>query len=321
MLETTSVGSFPKPDYLVKARNQLAKGELSPEKLKELELQAIKEVILMQEEVGIDILVHGEMERGDMTTYFAENWEGFTISSPVRSYGNRYYRKPVVVGPVKRPKPVTVEYYKYAQSLTKKPVKGMMTGPYTMCDWSFNEYYPNREALTLAFAEVIHQEAVDLEKAGAKYIQIDEPAISTRPDEIDFAIKAMKIVTDGLKATTISHICYGDFSTIYPKILDLPVDMLDLEFANSHFENLEIFKKPKFTKMISLGVVDVHSHVIEDKETVKQYLKKALQVFEPEKVLVDPDCGLKTRTPSEAKAKLKVIVEAVREVKAELGLK
>ncbi|EQB63641.1 MAG: hypothetical protein RBG1_1C00001G1220 [candidate division Zixibacteria bacterium RBG-1] len=321
MLETTSVGSFPKPDYLIKARNQFAKGELSPEKLKELELQAIKEVIQMQEEVGIDILVHGEMERGDMTTYFAENWEGFAISSLVRSYGNRYYRKPVVVNPVKRPKPVTVEYYKYAQSLTKKPVKGMMTGPYTMCDWSFNEYYPNREALTLAFAEVIHQEAVDLEKAGARYIQIDEPAISTRPDELDLAIRAMKIVTNGLKAKTISHICYGDFSTIYPRILDLPVDILDLEFANSNFSNLDIFKKPKFTKMISIGVVDVHTHTIEDKETVKQNLKKALQVFDPEKVLVDPDCGLKTRTPEEAKAKLKVIVEAVKEVKQEFGLK
>jgi len=321
MLETTSVGSFPKPDYLVKARNQLAKGEISQEKLKELELQAIKEVILMQEEVGLDILVHGEMERGDMTTYFAENWEGFTISSPVRSYGNRYYRKPVVVGPVRRPKPVTVEYYKYAQSLTKKPVKGMMTGPYTMCDWSFNEYYPNREALTLAFADVIHQEAVDLEKAGAKYIQIDEPAISTRPEEIDLVIEAMRIVTLGLKAKTISHLCYGDFRTIYPKILELPVDILDMEFANSNFENLEIFEKPKFTKMISLGVVDAHTHKIEEKETVKNNLKKALRVFEPEKVLVDPDCGLKTRTPEEAKAKLKVIVEAVREVKDELGLK
>ena len=131
----------------------------------------------------------------------------------------------------------------------------------------------------------------------------------------------MKIVTAGIKVKTISHICYGDFSTIYPKILELPVDILDLEFANSNFANLNIFKQPKFTKMISLGVVDVHSHVIEDKETVKQYLKKALQVFDPEKVLVDPDCGLKTRTPEEAKAKLKVIVEAVKEVKQELGLK
>src|SRR3990170_5729008 len=205
MLLTTTVGSFPKPDYLAKARNQFARGGLSREKLKELELQAIKETIQLQEEVGLDILVHGEMERGDMTTYFAENWEGFAISSPVRSYGNRYYRKPVVVNPVKRPKPVTVEYYKYAQSLTKKPVKGMLTGPYTMCDWSFNEYYSDREALTMAFAEVIHGEVVDLEKAGAKYIQIDEPAISTRPEELDFAIKAMRIVTEGLKAKTISH--------------------------------------------------------------------------------------------------------------------
>jgi len=320
MLLTTTVGSFPKPDYLVRARNQFSKGDISREKLKELELQATRETIQLQEELGIDILVHGEMERGDMTTYFAENWDGFKISSPVRSYGNRYYRKPIVVGELKRPKPTTVEYFKYAQSLTKKPVKGMLTGPYTMCDWSFNEYYPDREALTLAFAEIIHDEVMDLEKAGAKYIQIDEPAISTRPEELDLAIRAMKIVTAGVKAKTISHICYGDFKVIYPKILELPVDQLDLEFTNNKFLHLDIFKTPKFTKEIAIGVVDVHSHRIEAKDEVKQNIKMALQVFTPQQVYIDPDCGLKTRTWEEAKAKLKVMVEAVREVKQELNL-
>ena len=320
MLLTTSVGSFPKPDYLVKARNRFAKGEISREKLRELEQQATRETIQLQEELGIDILVHGEMERGDMTTYFAENWEGFKISSPVRSYGNRYYRKPVVVGKLRRPKPTTVEYFQYAQSLTPKPVKGMLTGPYTMCDWSFNEYYRDREDLTMALAEIIHDEVADLEKVGAKYIQIDEPAISTRPEELDLAIKAMKVVTAGVKAKTISHICYGDFTVIYPKILELPVDQLDLEFANNKFLHLDIFKIPKFTKEIAVGVVDVHSHRIETKEEVKQNIKMALQVFAPQQVYIDPDCGLKTRTWDEARAKLKVMVEAVREVKQELNL-
>ncbi len=172
----------------------------------------------------------------------------------------------------------------------------------------------------MAFAEVIHAEVVDLEKAGAKYIQIDEPAISTRPEELDLAIRAMKVVTAGIKAKTISHICYGDFKLIYPKILELPVEQLDLEFANNHFLHLEIFKTPKFTKEIAVGVVDVHSHRIESIEEVKNNIKRALQVFDPQKVYIDPDCGLKTRTWEEAKAKLKVMIEAVREVKQELKL-
>lgn len=320
MLLTTSVGSFPKPDYLAKARMQFSRGEISEEELHTLEKKATAEWIKFQEEIGIDILVHGEMERGDMTTYFAEILEGMGVSGLVRSYGNRYYRKPVVLGEVVRPKPMTVETFKYAQSLTSKPVKGMLTGPYTMTDWSFNEFYPNRRDTALAMAGVIHQEVSDLEKAGAKYIQIDEPALSTRPEEIDLAIDAMAIVTRGIKAKTISHICYGDFSKIYPRLLDLPVDMLDLEFANGNFSNLEIFKNPTFTKEIAVGVVDVHTHVIETKEQVKANIRKALEVFPVEKVYIDPDCGLKTRSVQEAQAKLKVMVEAVREVKAELGI-
>jgi len=321
MLLTTSVGSFPKPDYLAKARTQFSRGEITEEELHSLEKKATAEVIKFQEEIGIDILVHGEMERGDMTTYFAERLEGFGISGLVRSYGNRYYRKPVVLGEVKRKAPMTVDTFKFAQSLTSKPVKGMLTGPYTMTDWSFNEYYPTRRDTALALAQVIHQEVSDLEKAGAKYIQIDEPALSTRPEEIDLAIEAMAIVTKGITAKTISHICYGDFSKIYPRLLDLPVDQLDLEFANSNFANLELFRNPRFTKEIAVGVVDVHSHVIETKEQVKANIKKALEVFPVEKVYIDPDCGLKTRSVEEAQAKLKVMIEAVREVKADFGIK
>ncbi|MCJ7508715.1 MAG: methionine synthase [candidate division Zixibacteria bacterium] len=320
MLLTTTVGSFPKPDYLVKARNLFGQKKISREELKELERKATQEVIKLQEEIGLDILVHGEMERGDMVTFFAERLQGFTMSGLVRSYGNRYYRKPIIKGKIKRVGSIALEMFQYAQSLTGKPVKGMLTGPYTMCDWSFDEYFRTRRDSVLNLAEVVHEEALDLDEAGAEYIQIDEPAISTRPEEIDLAIEAMRVVTSGLKAKTISHICYGDFSAIYPKILDLAVDQLDLEFANNDFANLQIFKNPPFTKEIAVGVIDVHSYKIEKKEKVKENIKKALEVFPLEKVYIDPDCGLKTRTPQEAEAKLKVMVSAVKEIKKEMGL-
>jgi len=319
MLETTTVGSFPKPDYLLKARSSFNRGKLDRDKLQELERRATEECIRLQERLGLDILVHGEMERGDMTAYFAELLEGMSISGLVRSYGNRYYRKPIVEGNISRRGPMTVEMFKFAQSLTDKPVKGMLTGPYTMCDWSFNRFYPTRHDVVMAFAKVIAEEVKDLEAAGARYIQIDEPALSTRPEEIDLAIEAMSIVTRDVKAFTISHICYGDFEKIYPRLLDLPVDNLDLEFANSDFRNLEVFRDPPFTKGISLGVLDIHSHVIESKEQVKNGIRRALEIFDPQKVFIDPDCGLKTRTLSETEAKLAVMVEAVREIKQEYG--
>lgn len=320
MLLTTTVGSFPKPAYLVKARKQFASGKLSEGELTQLEKKATEECVRLQEGIGLDILVHGEMERGDMVTFFAEKMRGFGISGLVRSYGNRYYRKPVVKGRVKRERPITVDMFKYAQSLTEKPVKGIVTGPYTMCDWSFDEYYSDRRGCVMALAREIHEEVVALEDAGAQYIQIDEPAISTRPDEVDLAVEAMKIVTEGIEAKTISHICYGDFAVMYPRILDLAVDQLDLEFANSDFANLRIFRQPKFTKEIAIGILDVHSHIVEKKDEVKANIRKALRVFPVEKVYIDPDCGLKTRTPDEAEAKLKVMVEAVKEVRQELGM-
>jgi len=319
-LWTTTVGSFPKPPELERARQQHARGELSAEKLFEMERAETVRVIRMQEEVGLDLLVDGELYRGDMTTYFAERMPGFAISNPVRSYGNRYYRKPIAVGPIRRDEELTVSWWTFAQGQTERPVKGMLTGPYTMMDWSFNEHYPTREAMAMDLAAAVNEEALALEAAGARFIQIDEPAVSVRPEELPLAVKALGRAVQGLKAKTITHICYGDFDVIYPALLDLPVDMIDLEMANSRYDLLERFRVNPFTKEIGYGVLDVHSHRVESKEEVKEGIRRGLQVLRPEQMYVDPDCGLKTRTVEEAFAKLRVMVEAVREVRAELGM-
>jgi 5-methyltetrahydropteroyltriglutamate--homocysteine methyltransferase len=319
---TTAVGSYPKPDYITSARARVSRGDMDRAKLHELEKQATAHWIQLQEELDLDILVDGEMYRGDMATYFSENMEGFVISGLVRSYGNRYYRKPTAVEAVGRKAPITVDWWQYAQSLTSKPVKGMLTGPYTMADWSFNEYYSTFEEFVLEMARALHEEVVDLERAGAKYIQIDEPAASTRPEEMELVSRALGIVTEGLKAVTITHICYGDFAQVYDHLINLPVTVLDLEMTNSDYGLLEMFKEvpPPPDKALSIGVTDVHSHLIESVEEIKRGIKRGLEVFPPERLYVDPDCGLKTRREDEAVAKLRNMVQAVGEVKQELGI-
>ncbi len=320
MLETTTVGSFPKSEELKSARAKHRRGQISAADLLKIEQAETREWIQIQEKIGLDILVDGEFYRGDMATYFAEHLGGFTISSLVRSYGNRYYRKPIATGPIRWKGPITVEWFKFAQGLTKKPVKGMLTGPYTMMDWSFDEHYPNRRAFCLDLARAIHEEVKALEQAGAQFIQIDEPAVSTRVEELDLAVEAMKIVTDGIKVKTGTHICYGDFEKAYPKMLELAVDQFDLEFTNSDFRLLDVIKKVPFTKEVAFGVVDVHSHRVESVEEIAAAIRKALEVFPPEKLFIDPDCGLKTRLKEESIAKLTNMVAAVRKVKQELGV-
>jgi 5-methyltetrahydropteroyltriglutamate--homocysteine methyltransferase len=317
-LWTTSVGSLPKLGYVTSARSRRARGEIAPEELNELEKRATSEWIQFQNSIGTDVVVDGEIYRGDMVAFFAEELPGLEIGGLVRSYGNRYYRKPIATGPVGRDHAVTVEWWRYAQSLTDKPVKGMLTGPYTICDWSFNEHYGSRRDFVLDLAKVIRDEALDLESAGARFIQIDEPAASTRLDELDLVIEAMTMVTEPLSAHTITHICYGDFHKAYPKMLEIPVDQIDLEFANSHYSLLDAFSENPFTKYIGVGVVDVHSHEIEPVDEIVDGIRRALKHISPDRMFVDPDCGLKTRTPEEAKAKLQNIKEAVDIVRAEL---
>ena len=320
MLETTTVGSFPKSEELKSARAKARRGQITPAELLKIEQAETREWIKIQEEIGIDILVDGEFYRGDMATYFAEHLGGFKISSLVRSYGNRYYRKPIANGPIRWKGPITVEWFKFTQGLTKKPVKGMLTGPYTMMDWSFDEHYPNRRAFCLDLARAIHEEVKALEAAGAQFIQIDEPAVSTRVEELDLAVEAMKIVTEGIKVKTGTHICYGDFEKAYPKMLELAVDQFDLEFTNSDFRLLDVIKKVPFTKEVAFGVVDVHSHRVESVDEIAAAIRKGLEVFPPEKLFIDPDCGLKTRLKEESVAKLTNMVAAVRKVKQELGV-
>jgi 5-methyltetrahydropteroyltriglutamate--homocysteine methyltransferase len=322
-LNTTTVGSFPKPRRLQVARERYRKGHIGQDELRQEERRATQEVIALQEELGLDLLVHGEMERGDMVAYFAERWRGFTLSLPVRSYGNRYYQKPMVVDRVSLGAgPVAVEAYREAQALTSRPVKGMLTGPYTLMDWSFNAAYPDRRSLVMDLAELVREEAQALEAAGCTYIQIDEPAISTRPEEIHLAAQALGVVTQGLKAKTITHICYGDFSRVFPALLELPVQQLDLEAKNRNFALLEELKRHPLPadKELALGVVDVHSHRVETEEEVQAGILAAVEVVPPERLWIDPDCGLKTRTWEEARDKLRTMVRAAQAVRDKLGL-
>lgn len=315
VLPTTSVGSLPKPESLKKARTLFSKGKMSKKELEQQEKEATKYWIKEQEKIGIDVIVDGEQYRGDMVEYFALKMNGFAKGGLVRSYGNRYYHKPVINGKIKWPGPITVEDWKFAQSLTKKPVKGMLTGAYTMMDWSFIESYKNRAEATMAMALEIRKEVEALIKAGAKIIQVDEPALSVRTNEVKLALESLKATTDGLPAYFITHCCYGEFDKIYDELVNLPVDNLDIEMSNSNLDLLKLMKERPLKCDISFGVIDVHSHKIEDKETVKKRIGKGIDAIGKEKFWIDPDCGLKTRTEQEAIDKLRVIVDAVKEIR------
>ena len=315
LFPTTSVGSFPKLPSLARARSDFAKGKTTESALRVEEEKATAFWMESQEKLGLDVLVDGEQYRGDMVVYFAERMPGFVIGDLVRSYGNRYYHKPIITGEVRWRGPITVDWWKFAQTCTSKPVKGMLTGPYTVMDWSFNENYPDRKSACMALAQEIRKEVEALLEAGAKIIQIDEPATSVRPAELPLVVESMQLVTEGLAGYFITHICYGAFENIYPEMLDIPVDNFDLEMANNQLSLLSLFREHRFGKDISFGVVDVHSHVIEEASTVDQRLERALEVLDPGQVWVDPDCGLKTRSVEETQDKLRVVVEAARRLR------
>ncbi|MBI4199202.1 MAG: methionine synthase [Chloroflexi bacterium] len=322
-LLTTAVGSYPKPDYLVQARAKAARGELGQEELHRLERKATEHWIRLQEELGLDVLVHGEMERGDMVAHFAELMGSMKMGGLVRSYGNRYYHKPIIVDRLAWPGPMTVDMWRFAQGLTDRPVKGMLTGPYTMVEWSFDEHYPSRRDAVLDMARVIRREVEALVQAGARYIQIDEPAIHTRPEEdFDLAVEAMRVVVEGIDCEFHTHICYGEVELIYPAMLRLPVKQIHLAFKNTNFQYLRLLEQHPFDdeKDLGVGVVDVHTRFVESVEDIKEGIRRTLQVTPWERVWVLPDCGLKTRREEEAVSKLRNMVEAVRQVRREMGI-
>ena len=319
ILPTSTVGSFPKPDYLIEARAQATRNAITKIELDRLERKATEFWVGIQEELGLDVLVDGEQYRGDMVAYFAETMPGFAKGGLVRSYGNRYYHKPVMTGPVRWPGPMTVDWWRWTQSLTSRPVKGMLTGSYTLMDWSFDDHYPDRRTACLALAREVRKEVEALLNAGVRIIQIDEPALSVRPDELPFAVEAMHLTVDGLAAYYVVHACFGAFETIYPGLLDLPVDNLDLAISHSALDLLGMFKKDPFTKDLSLGVLDVHSHTVEAAGDVQGRIRRGTSVLPADRIWVDPDCGLKTRTVEESRAKLSAMMAAVRAARAELG--
>ena len=319
LLPVTAVGSYAKPSELVKARARYRNGKIAYDELRKYQEDATAMWMGFQNEIGVDVPVDGEMYRGDMVEYFAEELDGFEIGDWVRSYGNRYYRKPIVTGEIRWRGPITVDWWKFAQSLTDNPVKGMFTGGYTVMDWCFNEFYPDRRATALAIARELRKEAEALIEAGCRIIQVDEPTVSVRADEIDIAIEAMHITTDGLNAYFITHALeYGYPETAFPDVLGLAVDNFDMEFANSDFKFLRRLRDEGFDKDLSLGVVDVHTHVVESVDEVEARIRRAIEILPVETLWIDPDCGLKTRTIEEAQAKMRAIAEATKRVRSTL---
>ncbi len=314
---TTVVGSYPKLEPAKQALRKIRKKQASPDELRGLFVEAIRGVVEDHLWAGVDIISDGEQTREDMVVYFAERMNGYMPGEWTRIFDNVYFRKPIIYGKVEWPGPLTVEDWKIASSFAEgRPVKGILTGPYTMLEWSFDLYYGDRREAVIDLAKELRKEIEALVNAGAKYIQIDEPALSTRPwkEEADIVKEALKIMLDGLDVKKIVHICFGKIEYILPYILEFPVDQFDLEFKNSNFRLLPYLKEYGYDKELGYGVIDVHTTQIESVDEIVEDIEKLMKlgILSPEKIYIDPDCGLK-RLPREiARQKLKNMVEAAK---------
>ncbi len=309
-LPNTTVGSFPKSSELVEMRYKVSQGVVVASELERKEKIAIDACIRDQLRLGLDVLTDGEMNRSDLVGFFAKKIDGFEPGGTVRSYGNRYYKKPVIKKKLSWTGPMTVETWQFAQRATHKPLKAIVTGPYTLMDWTFNEYYNSREAACEDLVAIIKKEVHALADAGAKIIQIDEPALSSRPQEFSLVADALNEITSGLKSYFILHFCYGDISTLWARIRTLPVDNFSIEATNSNFEILPLIKKFPTPKDFSIGVVDSHSHIVESPRKLNTTLRQILKIIPAQQLWLSPDCGLKTRTMEEAQSKIKVMVKS-----------
>ncbi len=322
LFPTTTIGSFPQTGEIRKWRSEWKKGNLTHEAYDTLIKEEIAKTIRWQEDIGIDVPVHGEFERNDMVEYFGQQLEGFVFTKYgwVQSYGSRCVKPPIIVGDVRRKKAITVYYTKYAQSLTNKPVKGMLTGPVTILQWSFVRNDQPRSETCRQIALAIRDEVMDLEKAGIKIIQIDEPALreglplnkKNWADYLKWAVEAFKVSSSGVKDETQihTHMCYSEFNDIIQDIAEMDADVITIETSRSQMELLDAFADFKYPNDIGPGVYDIHSPRIPSKEEILELLKKAEQVIPSEQLWVNPDCGLKTRQWTETKAALENMMEA-----------
>jgi 5-methyltetrahydropteroyltriglutamate--homocysteine methyltransferase len=327
-LPTTTIGSFPQTVEIRKARAALVAGEIDEAEYNRRMKQEITDVIKLQEDLGLDVLVHGEPERNDMVQYFAEQLDGFfaTKNGWVQSYGSRCVRPPVLYGDVIRPHPMTVEWAKYAQSLTDKPVKGMLTGPVTILAWSFVRDDQPLADTAYQVALAIRDETVDLQSAGIAVIQVDEPALREllplrRADQEEYlrwAVGAFRLATSGVADSTQihTHLCYSEFGEVIGAIADLDADVTSIEAARSHMEVLDDLNAIGFSNSVGPGVYDIHSPRVPSADEMAESLRAALRAVPAQRLWVNPDCGLKTRKTDEVTASLQNMVAAAQEVRA-----
>ncbi len=330
-LPTTTIGSFPQTKDVKANRSAFRKGEISEEQYVEFNKKKIEECVRWQEKIGLDVLVHGEYERNDMVEYFGEALGGFLFTEKawVQSYGTRCVKPPVIWGDVYRKKPITVEWSVYAQSLTDKIMKGMLTGPVTILNWSFpREDITIKESIS-QIALAIRDEVLDLEANGIKIIQIDEAALREKlplrksdwnTEYLDFAIPAFRLTASGVKPETQihTHMCYSEFKDIIPAIDDMDADVITFEASRSDLQILDSLRENNFETEVGPGVYDIHSPRIPSVEEITRAIKIMLTKIDKDKLWVNPDCGLKTRGVPETEASLKNMVKAAEIIRAEL---
>lgn len=324
---TTTIGSFPQTKEIRKLRRQYKNKEISEEAYENELKEKIREVIQKQEKAGLDVLVHGEFERNDMVEYFGEQLEGFAFTQNgwVQSYGSRGVKPPVIYGDIERPHPMTVKWSAFAQSLTEKPVKGMLTGPVTILQWSFARDDQPRKKTAYQIALAIRDEVNDLQNAGIKLIQIDEPAfregLPLRKEDwktyLEWAVKAFRLASSVANNETQihTHMCYSEFNDIIHNIADLDADVITIETSRSQMELLEAFGNFQYPNEIGPGVYDIHSPRIPSSHEMEMLMEKATHVIPPQQLWVNPDCGLKTRSNKETWPALENMVQAAKKLR------
>jgi 5-methyltetrahydropteroyltriglutamate--homocysteine methyltransferase len=324
LFPTTTIGSFPQTQKVRATRAELRSGAITTAQYEKFVEEEIQRTVRLQESMGLDVLVHGEFERNDMVEYFGEMLSGFafTRNGWVQSYGSRCVKPPVIFGDVERPKPMTVRWSSYAQSLTRKPMKGMLTGPVTILAWSFVRDDQPRAATCRQIALAIRDEVRDLEAAGIRMIQIDEPAlreglplrVEDRTEYLGWAVESFRIASSGVKDSTQihTHMCYSEFNDIVASIAAMDADVLSVESARSRMELLGAFRAFRYPNEIGPGVYDIHSPRVPSAEEMLALLEKALAVLAPEQLWVNPDCGLKTRQWKETEPSLVAMVAAAK---------
>lgn len=331
LLPTTTIGSFPQTVEVRKNRAAFRKGELAEADYDKFISQKITDCIRLQEKIGLDVLVHGEFERNDMVEYFGECLDGyiFTEKAWVQSYGTRCVKPPVVWGDISRAKPMTVKWSKFAQSLTDKPVKGMLTGPVTILNWSFPREDISLKESAMQIALAIRDEVLDLEANGIKIIQVDEAALREKlplrksdwhSEYLDWAIPAFRLVHSGAKADTQihTHMCYSEFADIINDIDDMDADVITFEASRSDLTILDVLKENNFRTEVGPGVYDIHSPRVPSEKEIENALHKMLDRIPAEKLWVNPDCGLKTRGETETVSSLENLVAAAKNVRNSL---